>query len=396
MSMSEVIQDVTKWLAWGGSGLGILTILAYLLNWGIKFRLTGTTIFTLLLSFLNAPSMLFEMFPFIFLITTQLFFIKLFQNKEIEIFKYSGLKNSKILSIISGTCFVLGILIITLFYSLSSNLKNIYLEIKNEYSTDNKYLAVITNNGLWIKDFVGKEIRLVNASKIDQNFLIDVIISEFEENFVLKRNIKSNKIDIKDYGWIIYNPKIYIDGNTDTKDFEIINSNFNYQNKQISFPERLEKAYTKGDLLDYFGYYSNENIIKSPQYWAGCIFIKKTDKSINFINQWLEVFDKNFDLIDDSISKINNYSDFVENRHDQSVYSLLCKRYKLKSFSAYECDWACLDNKRTWEHNKYSPILAKRDLKYSIFRRFLNRQKKTYGRLKKRLLEKINDNEKKI
>ena len=50
MSMSEVIQDVTKWLAWGGSGLGVLTILAYLLNWGIKFRLTGTTIFTLLLS----------------------------------------------------------------------------------------------------------------------------------------------------------------------------------------------------------------------------------------------------------------------------------------------------------------------------------------------------------
>ena len=50
MSMSEVIQDVTKWLAWGGSGLGVLTILAYLFNWGIKFRLTGTTIFTLLLS----------------------------------------------------------------------------------------------------------------------------------------------------------------------------------------------------------------------------------------------------------------------------------------------------------------------------------------------------------
>jgi len=50
MSMSEVIQDVTKWLAWGGSGLGVLTILAYLFKWGIKFRLTGITIFTLLLS----------------------------------------------------------------------------------------------------------------------------------------------------------------------------------------------------------------------------------------------------------------------------------------------------------------------------------------------------------
>ena len=50
MSMSEVIQDVTKWLAWGGSGLGVLTILAYLFSWGVKFRLTGITIFTLLLS----------------------------------------------------------------------------------------------------------------------------------------------------------------------------------------------------------------------------------------------------------------------------------------------------------------------------------------------------------
>ena len=50
MSMSEVIQEITKWLAWSGAGLGVLTILAYLFSWGIKFRLTGITIFTLLLS----------------------------------------------------------------------------------------------------------------------------------------------------------------------------------------------------------------------------------------------------------------------------------------------------------------------------------------------------------
>ena len=50
MSMSEVIPILTKWLAWGGSGLAVLTILAYLFSWGIKFRLTGISIFTLLLS----------------------------------------------------------------------------------------------------------------------------------------------------------------------------------------------------------------------------------------------------------------------------------------------------------------------------------------------------------
>ena len=47
------------------------------------------------LSALNSPSMIFEMFPFIFLITSQVFFIKLFNNNELEIFKYLVFKNSK-------------------------------------------------------------------------------------------------------------------------------------------------------------------------------------------------------------------------------------------------------------------------------------------------------------
>ena len=87
--------------------------------------------FPFYVSLLNSLDLIFEMYPFIFLLTTQYFFVNLFNDNQIQIFKYSGLKNSKILSIISGTCFILGILIITLFYSLSSNLKNIYLEIKN-------------------------------------------------------------------------------------------------------------------------------------------------------------------------------------------------------------------------------------------------------------------------
>mgnify|MGYP000029363113 CR=1 FL=1 len=82
-----------------------------------------------------------------------------------------------------------------------------------------------------------------------------------------------------------------------------------------------------------------------------------------------------------SSSSVKNYPGFLENRHDQSVYSLLCKKYNLKSFSAYECEWAYLNNERTWQHNKDSPILAKRDLKYSILTRFLRRQKKNLRRL---------------
>ena len=44
------------------------------------------------------------------------------------------------------------------------------------------------------------------------------------------------------------------------------------------------------------------------------------------------------------------------------------------------------DNKRTWSHNIDSPILAKRDLKYNILKRFLDRQKKNLKRIKGKLI----------
>ena len=68
-----------------------------------------------------------------------------------------------------------------------------------------------------MKDFFNEEIRIINASKIDQNYLIDVLISEFDKDFSLKRNIQSKKIDIKDKVWLIYDPKIYIENNTELK-----------------------------------------------------------------------------------------------------------------------------------------------------------------------------------
>ena len=66
--------------------------------------------------------------------------------------------------------FVTGIFVMTIFYNLSSNLKNIYLDIKSDFTTDGKYLAVITKNGLWIKD-KGEKIYIINASEIELNFL---------------------------------------------------------------------------------------------------------------------------------------------------------------------------------------------------------------------------------
>ncbi len=184
--------------------------------------------FTIYLSLINSPSMIFEIFPFIFLISTQLFFINLFRDDQIQIFKYSGLKNSKILFIISMITFFVGVLIITIFYNISSNLKNLYLEVKSNYTKDGKYLAVINQNGLWIRDKVENKILIVNASKIDQNFLINSFITEFNNNYEVLRNIKSDKIDIKENAWIVNNAEIFEKNIRTQKDKIIINSNFNY------------------------------------------------------------------------------------------------------------------------------------------------------------------------
>ena len=90
--------------------LNILSEVEFFKNYEVQ------SYFPLYVSLLNSPDLIFEMYPFIFLLSTQVFFINLFNDNQIQIFKYSSLKNSKILLIISSLSFFLGILIITLFY----------------------------------------------------------------------------------------------------------------------------------------------------------------------------------------------------------------------------------------------------------------------------------------
>jgi len=217
-----------------------------------------TSFFTIYLALINSPSIIFEIFPFIFLISTQLFFIKLFDKDQIQIFKYTGLKNSKIFIIISVVSIVLSILIITIFYNASSNLKNFYLELKSKYTTDGKYLAVINKNGLWIRDIIDDKILIINSSRIDENFLIDSFITEFDNDYNVLRNIKSKKININNYEWEIFEPEVFEKNINSKKDIIKIQSNFDYKRIQSLFSNltslsileliELKKNY---DLLNY-------------------------------------------------------------------------------------------------------------------------------------------------
>lgn len=185
--------------------------------------------FPIYLVLLNIPSLLYEIFPFIFLLSSQFFFIKLLEKGELNTFKNNGLSNFKILRLTTLVSFLSGILIIVVFYNFSAFLKFKYLDIKKDFTKDNKYLATITENGLWIKDEIDNEINFINAKNFNLNSLNEVDIIQLNNKFEFIKNIRSKSAQIENNSWILYDLKIIDKSNNIVeKDELVFKSNFNY------------------------------------------------------------------------------------------------------------------------------------------------------------------------
>ena len=159
--------------------------------------------YPVLLTVLTAPTIVYETFPFIFFISTQFLFVRLMDKEELDIFKKISLSNFKIILILSASSFIISLILITIFYNLASNLRFMYLEMKNKYSGDNKYLAIVTENGLWIKDEIDDYINIINAEKIDGKYLKQVTINQFSKDYVNLNNIVADEINIEKKDWLI-------------------------------------------------------------------------------------------------------------------------------------------------------------------------------------------------
>ena len=212
-----------------------------------------------LLSSLNAPSLLYEMFPFIFLISTQFFFIEIYENREIYTLKQFGMDNFMLLKFLTITSFILGFFIIIIFYNFSSILKNEYLKIKNDYAQDKKFLAVITKNGLWIKDAQKDGVIVINADKIENQYLINSSITKLDKDFIITQNIIANKIDVTNEEWILYNAIVTEPDNKSKKYEETkLKTNFNL--------ERISNLFADLSALTYFDLLKLEKDYKAIGY----------------------------------------------------------------------------------------------------------------------------------
>ena len=227
----------------------------------IKFfnEINYSIYYSIFFTLLNLPSVLFEISPFIMLITTQMFFMHLFNNDEMIIFKNHGVKNTNVIIIISLITFVFGIFLIFGFHSFSSNLKHNYLSFKNKFTDDNKYLAVINENGLWLKDDIDNMTSIINAERVEKNILKNISISQLNMDFSLEKTIIAKEADINNKQWDIRDIKIFqSNGKKVKKDKMVFNSNFDLEkiNNLFSNLSSLNIFQLKSHYDDYksFGY----------------------------------------------------------------------------------------------------------------------------------------------
>ena len=227
----------------------------------IKFfdDLNLSFLYPIIFTLLNLPTILFEISPFIFLITTQMFFLELYNRDEIIIFKQYGVRNLDIIKFISFISLIVGILLVLGFYTLSSNLKNNYLIFKNKFTDDNKYLAVINESGLWIKDEVNDYVNIVHAKSIEKNFLKDVSINQMDKDHSLVQSIFAEEIDIMNNTWKIENAKIFNVNGTKIDNREItFKTNFNL--------EKINNLFSNLSSLNLIQLFEQYNDYKSLGY----------------------------------------------------------------------------------------------------------------------------------
>lgn len=105
--------------------------------------------------------------------------------------------------------------------------------------------------------------------------------------------------------------------------------------KQDIIPFELdlpESAWTKRDAFVYMNA-DAMGFQETRQFLASFIVIRKSAFSMQFMTEYLEYCCNPKILTDlENHCGLRNYPGFTAHRHDQSVFSLLCKKYKLQGF----------------------------------------------------------------
>ena len=157
----------------------------------------------LILSMLFVPSLLYNMFPFVILLSGIWFFLKIKKTDEIIAIKISGISNFSVIILPSIISIILGIFFVTSINPVTSFMVKKYETLKGGYELDQDYLAAITVNG---KN--NEKNNIIKASKLENEKLIDVTIYEFDKDHNFVKRIEADSANIEALKWKLKNVKI--------------------------------------------------------------------------------------------------------------------------------------------------------------------------------------------
>ena len=213
------------------------------------------------LSLLYVPSLLYNMFPFIILLSGIWFFLKIRKTDETTAINVSGMSNFSIILIPSILVILLGIFFITSINPITSVLVTKYETIKGNYERDKEYLAAITENGIFIKEKNLDKNNIIKSSYLENKNLINVTIYEFDNNNEFVRRIEAESANISSLKWSLKNVTIIND------DGKIISKNI----KGLSYIsmydiKKIKSLYSNLDTISFWNIKNEINLLKERGY----------------------------------------------------------------------------------------------------------------------------------
>lgn len=225
----------------------------------------------------------------------------------------------------------------------SHNQKNNVMNGKHTYMC-----SFASSNLTGVLERIGKQAVSTGWFKNVYLYSEDDLSQEFQDkvSFLLKK-------DIRGFGYWIWKPQIILQTLSQLKEGDVLlyadagchlnlggtnmfkkyidvvcQSNSGFLVFSSGKRGAKERQYTKGDIFDYFNITTDSYIYNYGQTHATAFFMVKTKHTVDVITRWKNIMINNTKLIDDSPSNKPNAIDFIENRHDQSIFSILMKQEK--------------------------------------------------------------------
>jgi len=197
-----VINTILIFLA-----LGIVLNLFEEIEFFKNLNQSFTLPFVLSLSFV--PTLILDLLPFVIFLASVFYFLRIRANKDLLSVKVFGFSNLRITLIIAFFAFFFGCFILIAINPITSSLVKYYETEKAKYARDVDHLISVNKNGVWIKEIDDTGYKIINAEKLEGEFLKEISIYVFNSDNNFMKRIESSSANISENPWKMEKVRIY-------------------------------------------------------------------------------------------------------------------------------------------------------------------------------------------